>query len=366
MTQEFQQLAKTYIPRCCPSEGIDIRFSFRLSLCVVPVVLLILASCIAGSGKATRVSELKSVVISVEDLDASLKFYSEILGFKKLADVEMDSEATGKLFGVSKGTSARIVVVGREGADVGMVRLVQFKPRYHGLAQQDVKLWDLGVSYLHINVDDVDRRYQEIQTRGFAFLGPPTEWKVPEQNRTVIEALFHGPDGVIIDLLHFETGSGKRDEQRSKYSEIINAAQVVPDMDRALAFYRDILGLVVLKDQVPGNKQLDSQLQFPPGTRIRVVHLASGDRATGKIELVQFLNIRGRDLTPKPPNTGLFMLAFVVEDIEILIEDLRQNKIPVVCPPTEIGSTIYGRRKVATVQAPNGILVEFVQANVKR
>src|SRR6266487_4983889 len=100
-----------------------IRASYRLSMCVGLIVLLTLASGIAASGTAAKVSELKSVVISVEDLDTSLRFYSEVLGFKKLADLEMSNEATGKLFGVSKGTSARIVVVGREGADAGMVRL---------------------------------------------------------------------------------------------------------------------------------------------------------------------------------------------------------------------------------------------------
>jgi len=329
------------------------------------MVSLILASCISSSGKAVNVSELKSVVISVEDLDASVKFYSEVLGFKKLAEVEMRGEAIGKLLGVAKGTSARIVVVGREGAEAGMVRLVQFTPRPHRLAHQDVKLWDLGVCYLHVNVDDVDRRYQELQTRGFAFLGPPTEWKA-EQNRTVREALFHGPDGLIIDLLHFETGSSERDEKHPRYSEIINSAQVVPDIDSALAFYRDILGLVVLKDQVPGNKQLDSQLQFPPGTRIRVVHLGSGHRPTGRIELVQFLNVKGRDLTARPPSIGLFMLSFAVEDIEQLTEDLRKKNIVVTCPPTQIGSILYGKRKVATAQAPNGLLVEFVEAKVSR
>src|SRR6266849_242908 len=70
MTQEFQQLTNAYTPRCHPAGGIIICISHRLSVCVCLMVSLILASCISSSGKAVNVSELKSVVISVEDLDA--------------------------------------------------------------------------------------------------------------------------------------------------------------------------------------------------------------------------------------------------------------------------------------------------------
>ncbi len=315
-----------------------------------------------GSTPIQEAVTLKSIVISVEDLDASLRFYSEVLGFKKLADVELRKTDIKKLWGLRRGTRARIVVMGREGADSGMVRLVQFAPRHDQLVHRDIKLWDLGACYIHVNVDSVERRYTELKAKGFEFFGPPTEWKVEEQNRTIREALFHGPDGLIVDLLHSETGSSKPDEKLPKYSEIVNSAQVVPDMDEALAFYRDTLGLAVLKDQVPGNKQLDSQLQFPPGTRIRVVHLGMAEKPTSRMELVQFLNIKGRDLIGRPPNIGLFMLSFAVEDIEKLIEEFRKKNISVKCLPTEIESTLYGKRKVATAQAPNGLLVEFVES----
>ena len=309
---------------------------------------------------------VNSVVISVKDLNTSLKFYSDTLGFKKIADVELGGERIERLWGLQKRTRARAIVLGRAGARAGMVRLVQFTPRSSRFVHQDSQLWDIGVLYLHILVDDIDRRYDELRARGYEFFGPPTVWQIPEQNRTIKEALFRGPDGLIIDLLHSETGPTKLDEKRPKYSEITTSARVVKEIDRLLPFYRDLLGYRVIKDQVPGNKQLDTVLHLPPGSRIRVVHLASGSNQAGKIELVEFLNVRGRELVAKPADIGPYMFSFCIEDIDKLFELFRQKNVSVICPPMYIEIPPNGSTKVMTVYDPGGLMLEFVQSSNDR
>jgi catechol 2,3-dioxygenase-like lactoylglutathione lyase family enzyme len=302
------------------------------------------------------------VVISVKDLNTSLKFYSDTLGFKKLADVELVGERIERLWGLRKRTRARVIVLGHAGARDGMVRLVQFTPRSARFVHQDAKLWDIGIFYLHTLVDDIDRRYDELRARGYEFFGPPTVWQVPEQNRTIKEALFRGPDGLIIDILHSEIGSTKPVEKQPKYSEITTSARVVKVIEKFLPFYRDMLGYRVIKDQMPGNKQLDTVLHLPPGSRIRVVHLASGSNTTGEIELVEFLNVKGRDLVAKPTDIGPFMLSFCVKDVDELCELFRQKNVFVICPPMDIEIPPDGRTKVMTVQDPGGLMLEFVRS----
>lgn len=305
---------------------------------------------------------VNSVVISVKDLNTSLRFYSDTLGFKKIADVELGGERIKRLWGLQKRTRARAIVLGRAGARAGMVRLVQFTPRSSRFVHQGAQLWDIGVLYLHILVDDMDRRYDELRARGYEFFGPPTVWQVPEQNRTIKEALFRGPDGLIIDILHSEIGSTKHVEKQPKYSEIANSARVVKEMEKFLSFYRDMLGYRVIKDQVPGNKQLDKVLHLPPGSRIRVVHLASGINPTGEIELVEFLNVKGRELVAKPSDIGPFMLSFCIEDVDKLFELFRQKNVSVICPPIDIEIPPNGRTKAMTVHDPGGLMLEFVQS----
>lgn len=305
---------------------------------------------------------VKSVVISVDDLKTSLEFYSDILGFKKLADVELGGEEIEKLWALRQGTRARAVLVGREEASAGLVRLVQFTPRPEKFVHRDAELWDIGVLYLHTLVDDMDRRYDELRASRYEFFGPPTVWQVPEQNRTIKEALLRGPDGLIIDILQFETGSSTPAINRPKYSEIATSARVVKEIDKLLVFYRDVLGYRVIKDQMPGNTQLDELLHLPPGSRIRVVHMADGSNQMGKIELVEFLNVEGRDLVARPTDIGPFMLSFGVEDVDRLFELFRQKDVPVICPPVEIEIPPYGRTRVMTAHDPGGLLLEFAQS----
>jgi catechol 2,3-dioxygenase-like lactoylglutathione lyase family enzyme len=317
---------------------------------------------VAARGEDLRGGMVNCVVISVEDLNTSLEFYSDTLGFKKLADVELGDEGIERLWGLEKGTRARIIVVGRAGARVGLVRLMQFTPRSRRFVHQDAELWDIGVFYLHTLVDDIDRRYDELRARGYEFFGSQTVWQVPEQNRTIKEALFRGPDGLIIDILQYEIFTSRPAEKQPKYSEIATSARVVKEIEKLLAFYRDMLGYRVIKDQVPGNKQLDTLLRLPPDSRIRVVHLARGNDPMGKIELVEFLNVKGRELVARPTDIGPFMLSFGVEDVDRLFELFRQENVSVICPPVEIEIPPNGRTKVMTVNDPGGLMLEFTQS----
>lgn len=305
---------------------------------------------------------VNSVVISVENLNTSLEFYSDTLGFKELARVELDGELIEGFWGLQKGTRARAILVGREGASSGLVRLVQFAPRPDRFIHRSAELWDIGVLYLHTFVDDIDRRYDELRARGYEFFGPPTVWQIPEQNRTIKEALLRGPDGLIIDILQSQVGSFRPAEKQPKYSEIATYARVVKRIDELLVFYRDIIGYRVIKDQVPGNKQLDELLHLPAGSRIRVVHMADGSNPMGKVELVEFLNVKGRELVARPTDIGPFMLSFCVADVDGLFELFRQKDVSVICPPMDIEIPPYGRTRVMTAHDPGGLMLEFAQS----
>ena len=81
-----------------------------------------------------------------------------------------------------------------------------------------------------------------------------------------------------------------------------------------------------------------------------------------KVELVEFLNVRGRDLVAKPTDIGPFMLSFCVNDITRLSELFKQKNVSVICPPMDIEIPPNGRTKVMTVRDPGGFMLEFAQS----
>jgi glyoxylase I family protein len=154
-----------------------------------------------------------------------------------------------------------------------------------------------------------------------------------------------------------------------------HAALCTRDVERALTFYRDGLGLEVFMDQEFSG---DWPTLFDArGDRLRSIFLGDPARAdAGVVELVQFLGTDsdrtlagdGRPGRPSPEETplaastdggGFFLLSFFVDDVEATIARLR-----------DLGVTDEARRidvpgptapvQMATVRDPDGVLVELI------
>ncbi|MBM3792003.1 MAG: hypothetical protein FJW35_16860, partial [Acidobacteria bacterium] len=66
------------------------------------------------------------------------------------------------------------------------------------------------------------------------------------------------------------------------------ATIVVSDLERSLAFYRDILSLRVFYDQVI-DAEATGRLLGVPGAKVRLVSLQAGDSVEGMVGLLSFL-----------------------------------------------------------------------------
>ncbi|MBI3950584.1 MAG: VOC family protein [Acidobacteria bacterium] len=318
----------------------------------------------APGAEPVSVSEIKSAVISVQAMDRSVKFYTDVLGFEKVVDVDLSGPKIEKLWELKPGTRARMVLLRRDGVNAGMIRLVQFTPGSSRFIRQGAKSWDVGIFDLDFIVDDINRRYEELKAQGYQFPASPGEVKTTGQT---MFALFRGPDRVTMVLLRTSTGPFKPGEKLPKYSEAVTSLQVVADVEKALMFYRDILGLKVRADYMASDKQLDAMLGLPSGSRLRGIVLTGGESLTGKVELIHYPDLKGREVgDAKPPNIGLFMLSFAVDDVDRLFEAFRKNNVSVICPPTEMEFAPYGKTKVMTARSPNGVMLEFVQAEMGR
>jgi glyoxylase I family protein len=163
-----------------------------------------------------------------------------------------------------------------------------------------------------------------------------------------------------------------------------HAALCTRDVDRALEFYRDGLGLDVLMDQ---EFEGDWATLFDAGgDRLRSVFLGDPQLANaGVVELVQFVGDDGTVLSeplggpgrrgrPAPDDAreaslatstdggGFFLLSFFVDDIEAVIArleglglggDVRRIQVPGPTAPDAM----------ATVRDPDGVLVELIAAS---
>ena len=93
---------------------------------------------------------------------------------------------------------------------------------------------------------------------------------------------------------------------------ILRTAFTVSDMERSLAFYRDLLGLTVVRDKLREGSSYDGLLGFE-GVKLRVVILGDTNK-THLVELIQYLDPVGPVNVPGLNEVGAANLCLIVDD----------------------------------------------------
>ncbi len=142
---------------------------------------------------------------------------------------------------------------------------------------------------------------------------------------------------------------------------IHHAAFTVSDMERSVAFYRDILGMKVLWDSVEAGLAYKGpvcdSITGCPGTEQHLVYLGIGDRV---LELVEYTPA-GKPLEDnKASDVGSAHICLKTDDIAAFYQKLLANNVRIHCPPQNRGvlSVFYFRD-------PDGIILEVIEGETK-
>ena len=93
---------------------------------------------------------------------------------------------------------------------------------------------------------------------------------------------------------------------------------VVSDMERSLAFYRDLLGLSIERDQVLEGDFI-SEVVGHPDARLHIVHLGVGDQRHS-VELIQYLNPVGDAVAlPQRHQVRASHRGIIVDDLDAFL-----------------------------------------------
>ena len=122
----------------------------------------------------------------------------------------------------------------------------------------------------------------------------------------------------------------------------------VNDMERSVAFYRDVLGF-----EVVGTGEAFDEEDEP--LDLQDVHLLSTAMKCGdcQIELLQFLSPQGRAEAPNMSDAGCVHMALAVKDIHAVYEKLLAAGAQVNAPPQkdESGISVKLRRNGPQIHA---------------
>jgi len=132
-------------------------------------------------------------------------------------------------------------------------------------------------------------------------------------------------------------------------------AMAVPDMDKALGFYRDLLGFTVDWDMDHRSGEPLSRVVGLEAADARVVMLKGHGL---RLELFHYYHPRGRDPGPRRQcDFGLTHFALQVKDVDQVYRRLSAAGVEFNCPP----QVLRPGAKATYLRDPEGVTIELIQ-----
>ena len=321
-------------------------------------VAFVAALLISALTLAENIDAVLRIGMVVDEMDRSIDFYTNVLGFKKTSDDEVAGERVERLQGIF---GARMRVVNLKLGDE-TVELSEFLTPRGKLIPRDSRSNDRWFQHIAIVTTDMDCAYARLREHKvrFASTGPQ---RLPDWNPNAggIKAFyFRDPDDHVLGIINCPRGKG--DPRWQKKSELFagidHTAIVVENTEKSLAFYRDRLGMKVAgASENYGTEQ--AHLNNVEGAHLRITSLRA---ASGPgVEFLEYLEPRdGRPYPIDAKSNDLIAWRTMIAATNVagLLDELATPGNAKLVHANELAA---GLQPAAMVRDPDGHLVQLIE-----
>lgn len=342
------------------------RFERKLKIYLLALVVLLLTASRPGVSAASDpsvVTAIDSVGLTVSDVDRSVDFFSKVLSFEKVSDVEvagLDYERLQGLFGMR----ARVVRMKLGDESIELTEYLTPKGRPIPLDSRSNDRW---FQHIAIIVSDMDKAYSWLRQNKveYASTSPQT---LPEWNKNAagIKAFyFKDPDEHALEILSFPPDKGDAKWHRGStklFLGIDHTAIVVNDTEASLKFYREALGMSqVGESENYGVEQEHLNNVFGARLRITAMRAASGPG----VEFLEYLTPRdGRPYPSDARASDLFswQTNFITTNVRDAEGRLRSGRFGFISPGSvDVAGVQAGFHMGLSVRDPDGHISRLLQ-----
>lgn len=145
--------------------------------------------------------------------------------------------------------------------------------------------------------------------------------------------------------------------------KIYHVGLTVSDMDRSIAFYRDILGLEFQGEILMAGEETEKMFQ-KKNCQARVAYLnGSKHIEVPPVELIQFVDNEADKVPSDLFTTSISELCFYTDNIDETYRHLIENNIECLSEPQYFNFTLqgFGKSKAFYFRDPDGIILEMMQ-----
>ncbi len=344
------------------SHIVSIHLKLVRTLCFLLVVGGLVPAAIAQPARPI-VSAVESVGLTVSDMDRSVEFFTKVLTFEKISDVEVAGAEYEHLQGVF-GLRLRVVRL-RLGDE--LIELTEYLVPHGRPIPADSHSNDRWFQHLAIIVSDMNRAYARLRQFKVehASTGPQTLPEYIQAAAGISAFYFKDPDGHALEILQFPSGKGNVKWHRPSdklFLGIDHTAIVVANTEASLKFYRDTLGMSVAgESENYGPEQEHLNNVFGARLHITAMRAASGPG----IEFLEYLAPRtGRPYPADAQANDLFFwqTKLTVGSSDAAANTARAGGFRWLSPgAVSLNEGKLGFRKGALVRDPDGHAILLVE-----
>lgn len=292
----------------------------------------------------------------VEDLDASLAFYRDVLGLEVGVQAEFSADPAIQAMGDTPGAESRIAVLEVPGLALG-IELIE----YRGIDRkaQHPRFVDPGAANMAFRVHDLDALFPAIERfPGVNVLtagGKPVTIETP--NGTLHAVFVQDADGFVVELLDGAAAAPGAPERNVVAGAAFEPA--VADSEASIRFYNDLLGFDFELGEAFNSNQQMAATAGAPGASFRQSQARIPGTAV-PMTLIEFKGIERKTLSGRTQDPGTTVLQLIVRDVARLTGRLKAAGVSIVSvdgKPVEVRPGL----DIAIVRDPNNLLLELVQ-----
>ena len=311
------------------------------------------------------VGGVNAAFVGVTDLQQHLDLYVHQLGWAVSEQGRIPAQEAAALWGEGTG-DVPVVTLTAAGATHGRIILL-------GVPDQAVpahpRQADTGLIAINMYTRDIESSHEVLSEAGQKWATPPATWQVPLGERlvTVTQGFLLAPEGT--DIVFVEpvqargTAAWEADPNR-QYTELTSVVCHVPDFESEAAFWGpEGLGLDSWYDVTFTHPGLDKMAGLPPGTVMRLCFLAGPQ--TARIEITRMedrtlgVDLRAQQRTAQHVGHSGWLLE--VHDVDAAVSRAVELGGTLLSAPHDGPRVLFGGRRVACLDTPNGLRVTFVQ-----
>ena len=356
---------------CSPPKRRPAAGAGRFLPCLIAGIL-VFSSSRADQQEVAPVTTLpwQEVVVSVSRIDRTARFFLEIGGYEEKWRGPLNASLPAA-WGLPRGASGEVLVLGPGEYDTGLVRLVRFDGAGERMPMRPgARTWDTGCYFSMMvrmkNMNDIYRRAIDL---GWWTETPVTP--VSFRGSQLLVVIYRGPDGVQVQgyerlrpplpdsIPPFETFTGP-----------FNLMQMVRDRDVTHDFFTGVLGFesyykgdpFLAPEPTPTPLGIPLSLTTQVPYRAGIVQPRPGN--FGRMEYIELMGMSGFDYSDRcrAPNLGTLAVRFEVEDAGEAAERIRNRGWAIRNGIAPVRLEPYGDVELFSVETPDGAIVQFYSA----